>query len=182
MLALGASAAFASFPSSPTLDNFAADTSLNPAWSTPALGESPMQLDTTSHELTGSVSPVTAWSGALWRNPPTYAAFSNPVEVWATIHRAGTNDAVLYADVAGGASGTTHPTGGYFVDFGGRTSIGSPSSVSIWRIVGPNRAINLTYVGSPYTSLGAEDQIGMSIRRGVIIAWYKPSGGSWSAT
>jgi hypothetical protein len=165
--------ASASFPSSPTLDNFASDSALNPSWITPALGESGMHLDTTAHEFTSSSG---SWAGALWNTP-----FSGPVEAWATIHRAGTGGALLYANVAGGTSETLHPSGGYFASFGGTEPVGSPNTVSIWRVDGVNNETSLTDVPSPFPSLQAGDQIGLSINNGVIIAWYKPSGGSWTA-
>jgi Bacterial Ig-like domain (group 3) len=170
------------FPSSPPIDNFATDTSLvtGPTnWTTPALGEGTMQLvpvaGSAAHELTGVDSGN--WDAAIW-NPP----FTSPVEVWATINRAGPNDATLYANVTGGESGTMHPASGYFVDFGGTASGGSTSAVSLWRIDGPEAEVKLTSAASPYANLNAGDEIGLSdSSTGVLIAWYKPSGGSWSA-
>jgi hypothetical protein len=190
LLALIASAALAfgnaeasaapTFPSSPLLDDFATDTSLvtgPTSWTTPALGEGTMQVvpaaGSASHELTGVDS--NRWDAAIW-NPP----FTSPVEVWATISRAGINDAALYANVKGGGSGTMQTSSGYFADFGGSASGGSTSEVSLWRIDGPE--VELTYAGSPYAKLHAGDEIGLSdSSTGVLIAWYKPSGGSWSA-
>jgi Bacterial Ig-like domain (group 3) len=172
-LTFGASTAWGSFPSSPTLDNFTLDASLNPNWTTPALGDNEMQLDPALHDLVGTGG---TWAAARWM-----ASFSNPVEAWATIYSGGVNDAVLYGDVAGGGSGAAHPTGGYFADFGGSASVGSPSEVSIWRINGVNNETKLTVVPAPYSNLQAGDQIGLSINKGVIIAWYRPSGRSWSA-
>ena len=137
------------FPTSPLLDNFTTDTSLvtGPTnWTTPALGEGTMQVvpvaGSATHELTG-VDPGD-WDAAIW-NPP----FTSPVEVWTTINRAGTNDVTLYANVTGGESGTMHPTSGYFVDFGGAASGGSPSEVSLWRIDGPEAETKLTSAASP---------------------------------
>jgi hypothetical protein len=175
-LALCASSARAAFQSSPLLDNFAADPSLNTShWTTPALGEPPMQLDASAHELTGTSG---TWSAALW-NARSFAA---PVEVWATIHRAGNGDATLYANVSGGTSETVHPTSGYFVDFAGAASGGWPNQVSLVRIDGPQDTTRLTFVRAPYTSLAPGDQIGLSINGGVVIAWYKPAGtATWTA-
>jgi hypothetical protein len=172
-LAVAAPAAAASFPSSPTLDNFAVDGSLNPGWITPALGESGMQLDPVAHEFTSSSG---SWAGALWSTP-----FSSPVEVWAIIHRSGVGGALLYADVAGGTSDVMHPTSGYFVGFGATEPVGSSVRVSIWRIDGMESEKLLTSVNQPFVGLQPGDQIGLSIDKGVIIAWYKPSGGSWTA-
>ena len=172
-LATGAEAASAAFPSSPTLDSFASDAALSSNWTTPALGESTMHIDPVAHELTGSADD---WAAALWNNP-----FGDPVEVWAIIHRAGTRDANLYADVAGGASGIAHPASGYFVDFGGSTSGGSAGKVTIVRIDGPETETALTFVRAPYVDLSPGDQIGLSVNKGVIIAWYKPAAGAWSA-
>ena len=115
----------------------------------------------TAHELTGVDSGN--WDAALW-NPP----FTSPVEVWATINRAGTNDATLYANVTGGESGTMHPASGYFVDFGGTTSGGSTSQVSLWRVDGPEAEVKLTAAASPYANLSAGDAIGLSVRRTVV--------------
>ncbi len=170
-----ATAAFASFPSSPALDNFAFDQSLSPNWITPALGEGPMYLDlqATPHEFTGTNGMFAA---ALWS-----AAYANPVEAWTTVARSGTGDASLYVDVAGGTSGSAHPTGGYFADFGGAASRGSRSQVSIWRVDGVDDERRLTFASSPYTQLQPGDQIGISNNGGVIIAWYKPAEGSWRA-
>jgi hypothetical protein len=172
-LTVAAPATAASFPSSPTLDNFAVDSALNPGWITPALGESGMQLDATAHEFTSNAG---SWAGALWSTP-----FSGPVEAWATIHRAGIGGALLYADITGGTSDVLHPTGGYFAGFGGTEPVGSPFKVSIWRIDGTNSERMLTSINRPFTGLQAGDEIGLSIDNGVIIAWYKPSGGSWTA-
>jgi Bacterial Ig-like domain (group 3) len=175
-LAFGDSAALArpTFPSSPQLDNFAIDESLNPSWSTPALGEGAMRLDKVAHEFVGIDGH---WDAGLWNT-----SFAAPVEVWATINRAGTNDANLYADVIGGASGARHAASGYFVDFGGINSGGSTRDVSLVRIDGPLKQVRLTFASSPFARLQAGDQIGLSISRtGVIIAWYKPVGGSWTA-
>ena len=172
-LALGATPAWGAFPSSPTLDNFTLDTSLNPGWTTPALGENPMQLSPALHDLTGTGG---TWAAAQWN-----ASFSNPVEVWATIDRAGANDAVLYGDVIGGGSGAAHASGGYFVDFGGSVSGASSREVSIWRINNANSETKLTLVRAPYAELQPDDQIGISINRGVIIAWYRHAGRSWRA-
>jgi Bacterial Ig-like domain (group 3) len=173
--AIPASAAFASFPSSPELDNFATDVSTNPSWITPALGEGPMYVDVneTPHEFTGTNGQFAA---ALWN-----VTYASPVEVWATIGRSGTGDANLYADVAGGTSGSAHPTSAYFADFGGAASGGSSSQVSIWRVDGVNDEKRLTFTSSPYTQLQSGDQIGLSNNGGVIIAWYRPVGGSWRA-
>jgi hypothetical protein len=174
----GASAA-QTFPSSPQLDNFATGTLSPLNWTTPALGEGTMQVapatGSPGNELTGVDSGN--WDAALW-NP----SFTSPVEVWATINRAGSNDATLYADVTGGNSGTVHPASGYFVDFGGTASGGSPSAVSLWRVDGPEVEGELTSAKSPYVNLNPGDEIGLSdSSSGVLIAWYKPAGGSWSA-
>lgn len=174
-LGLAASAAYASFPSSALLDNFTADTALSPSWTTPALGEGPMTVSAAGHDLEGLPGN---WDAAIWNA----ASFRAPVEVWAAITRAGTNDACLYADVIGGGSAIVHPPSGYFVDFGGTSSHGSPRSVSLWRIDGPVDEVRLTFVGSPYTNLRPGDEIGLSIgTNGALIAWYKPVGGSWRA-
>lgn len=173
--AVQANAAFASFPRSRELDNFAAALSLNPRWITPALGEGAMALDlaATPHQLTGTNG---LFDAALW--PATYG---RSVEVWATIARSGTGDALLYADVAGGTSASGRVTRGYFADFGGTASGGSRSEVSIWRIDGVKTERWLTLASSPYIELQPGDQIGLSNSRGVIIAWYRPAGGSWRA-
>lgn len=164
----------ASFPTTPALDNFTTDTSLSPAtWATPALGEGAAALDPSAHELTGV--DASHWDAAIWNTP-----FSDPVEVWATISRAGANDANLYADVTGGTSGTVHPTSGYFVDFGGSKSNGSLTSVSIWKI---DNSVEheLNFVPAPYADLKPGDQIGLSHgATGVLTAWYRPAGGTWS--
>jgi len=174
MLGLGASAAYASFQSSPLLDNFAADTSLLASWTTPALGEGSMTLNTADHELEGVPGN---WDAALWN-----ASFSAPVEVWTTIGHAGTHDVNLYVDDTGGRSGRVHSSSAYFADFGGTNSKGSPRQVSIWRIDAPKKESKLTFVSSPYTNLQPGDEIGLSVgTNGVEIAWYKPVGGSWSA-
>jgi hypothetical protein len=173
--ATGASAAFASFPTSPLLDNFATDGSINPNWITPALGEGAMALDPAAHEMTGT--DPGAWDVALWN-----ASFTGPVEVWATINRAGSNDAALYADVVLAPTGANaRASGGYFVDFGGTASGGSPSHVSILRINDVNTIATLNAATSPYVNLQAGDQIGMSVTNGTVTAWYKPAAGSWSA-
>ena len=175
MLGLGVSAAYASFPTSRLLDNFATDRSLSPKWTTPALGEGRMKLSTASHELDGTDGH---WDAALWNA----ASFGAPVEVWATVSHAGTNDACIYADVTGGGSATVHPPSGYFADFGGTNSHGSPREVSLWRIDGPTDEVLLTFVASPYTNLQPGDKIGLSVgTNGVLIAWYKPLGRSWRA-
>lgn len=164
----------ASFPTTPVLDNFTTDTSLSPAtWTSPALGEGTAVVNPSTHELTGADGH---WDAAIWNTP-----FSGPVEVWATISRAGTNDANLYADVAGGTSGTVHPTAGYFIDFGGSNSQGSLKSVSIWRIdKSVERELNLA--PAPYADLKPGDQIGLSHgATGVLTAWYRPAGGTWTA-
>ena len=168
-----ASAAFASFPSSPALDKFATDLSPSPSWITPALGEGPMYLNANEAppQFTGATGQ---WTAALWK-----VTYAGPVEVWSTIRRSGTGDANLYADVAGGTSGFAHPTGGYFAAFGGTTSGGSRSQVSIWRIDGVGDERRLTFTNSPFTQLQSGDQIGLSINRGVIIAWYRPAGAAW---
>jgi Bacterial Ig-like domain (group 3) len=173
--AIQAGAASASFPSSSELDNFATAFSPNPQWITPALGEGSMYLDAgvTPHQFTGTGGQFDA---ALWN-----VAYSSPVQVWATIARSGTGDASLYADVAGGTSGSAHATHGYFADFGGGASEGSPSQVSIWRIDGAGDERKLTFTSSPYTQLQPGDQIGLSDKRGVIIAWDRPAGRSWRA-
>jgi hypothetical protein len=132
-----------------------------------------MQLDTSAHEFTSSAA---SWAGALWSTP-----FSSPVEVWAVVHRTGIGGALLYADVAGGTSDVQHPTSGYFVGFGGTEGVGSPVRVSIWRIDGMQTEKLLTSVNQPFAGLHPGDEIGLSINQGVIIAWYKPSGGSWTA-
>ena len=163
------------FPTTPMLDNFATDTGLSAHLTTPALGEGMVRLDSANHELTGVDS--NNWDAAIW-NPP----FTSPVEAWATIKRAGINDAALYANVIGGDSGTVHDSSGYFVDFGGTASGGSPSAVSLWRIDGPETEVELTSAPSPSAELHAGDEIGLSdSATGVLVAWYKPSGGSWSA-
>jgi hypothetical protein len=176
--ALGASQAMAAgtFGTSPVLDNFTTDTTLSPDWTTPALGEPAMELDTTGHDFTGTVDD---WSAALWNE----TVYTNPVEVWSTISTAGTGDANLYADVTGGSSGTIHPTGAYFADFGGSASGGAPDSVSLWRTDGGTSPIELSFAPAPYTTdLAAGDSIGLSVSGGVVTAWYKPSGSStWSA-
>lgn len=177
--------AAASFPSTPTLDTFTSDTSLNPNWITPALGDNAMYLGP-GPELTGTEAVGSPWAGAVWGNPPTHAALSNPVEVWATINRVGTGAALLYADTAGVGSGVAHPTGGYFAEFAAssRTStVGTvlAGMVSIWRIDAPNRETRLTFVPSPYDDLHVGDEVGLSITRGVLIAWYRPTAGSWRA-
>ncbi|MBV9334422.1 MAG: Ig-like domain repeat protein [Solirubrobacterales bacterium] len=173
--AVQATAAWASFPSSPQLDNFAADSSQSPHWITPALGEGSMYLDVaaTPHQFTGTSG---LFAGALWDS--TYA---NPVEAWTTIARSGTGDASLYVDVTGGTSGSVHPNSAYFADFGGASSQGSRSQVSIWRVDGVDAERRLTFASSPFTQLQPGDQIGMSNNAGVIIAWYRPAGGSWRA-
>ena len=174
----GTASAASRFPSSPLLDDFTADAALSTTnWATPALGEGAMALDPVGHQLTGV--DFGAWDAALWK--PT--AFAGPVEVWATLNRAGFNDANLYADVAGGTSGMAHPTGGYFADFGGLKSLGSPGVVSLWRVDGPrNQETLLSSAKAPYVSLNPGDEIGLSVsRKGVLIAWYKPVTGSWSA-
>ena len=170
-----ASAALASFPSSPELDDFAADASPNPLWITPALGEGAMSLNLTAtpHQFTGTDGRFDA---AIWN-----ASYGRSVEVWATIARSGTGDAALYADVAGGSSSSGRVTSGYFADFGGTASGGSRSQVSIWRIDGVRAERRLTLTGSPYVQLQPGDQIGLSNNRGVIIAWYRPAGSSWRA-
>ena len=183
-LAFGSAEASAAptFPTSPLLDNFTTDTSLvaSPtSWTTPALDGGTMGVvpvaGSDAHELTGTGTGSGSWDAAIW-NPP----FTSPVEVWATINRAGTNDATLVANVTGGASGTTRPSSGYFVDFGGTASGGSTSEVSLWRIDGPE--VKLTSIRSPYVNLNSGDEIGLSVSStGVLIAWYRPSGGSWSA-
>lgn len=176
-LAVGATAAVAAFPSSPLLDDFTTDATTdatpNPAWITPALGEPAMHLDTGTRDFTGASGD---WAGALWSSP-----FAGPVEAWATMSRAGTGDAALYANVTGGTSGAVHPSSGYFVDFGGPTSGGSPHQVSIWRIDGVNDVTRLTFTVAPYGTLQRGDEIGMSMNNGVIIAWYRPVGGAWTA-
>jgi hypothetical protein len=173
-LAFGETTAFAAtaFPTSPQLDNFATDTSpLNPLWATPALGEAAMRLDTVAHEFTGTSG---GWNAAVWDT-----SFAAPVEVWATISRAGSNAVTLYADVTGGASGTVHPASGYFAEFGGASLA---DGVSLWRVDGPSDETRMTFASSPYTNLNAGDEIGLSASStGVIIAWYKPLGGAWSA-
>jgi len=169
---LSASAAYAAFPSSPLLDNFATDVSLNSHWITPSLGEGAMYL-TPTHQLSGRDG---TWDAALWNTP-----FSSPVEVWATVGMAGTSDANLYANVTGGQSGSMHPSSGYFADFGGTKSGGSPSLVSLWRVDGIDNEKGLTFVTAPYTNLSPGDAIGLSITNGTLIAWYKPVGGSWTA-
>jgi Bacterial Ig-like domain (group 3) len=173
--AIPASAASASFPSSPELDNFATDLSPSPSWITPALGEGPMDLDVdeTPRQFAGTNGQ---WAAALWN-----VTYTGPVEVWATIGHSGTGDANLYADVVGGTSGLAHPTGGYFADFGGDASGGSRSQVSIWRVDGAGDETRLTFTNSPFTQLQFGDQIGLSINRGVTIAWYRPAGRSWRA-
>src|SRR5579859_6892702 len=173
--AIQADAAFASFPSSPELDNFAADLAPPPGWITPALGEGAMRLDTTAtpHQLTGTAG---VFDAALWT--PSYG---RSVEAWATIARSGTGAADLYADVGGGSSASGRVTRGYFADFGGTTSGGSRSEVSIWRIDGVRTERVLTLTSSPYVQPQPGDQIGLSNNRGVIIAWYRPAGGSWRA-
>lgn len=170
-----ADAALASFPSSPQLDNFTTDLSTNPSWITPALGEGPLYVDVneTPHAFTGTNG---LFAAALWN-----VTYANPVEVWATIGRSGTGDANLYADVAGGTSGSVHPTSAYFADFGGAASRGSRSQVSIWRVDGINDERRLTFTNSSFAQLQPGDQIGLSINRGAIIAWYRPAGGSWRA-
>jgi Bacterial Ig-like domain (group 3) len=173
--ATGASAAFASFPTSPLLDNFATDGSINPKWITPALGEGAMMLDPAAHEMTGT--DPGAWDVALWS-----ASFTGPVEVWATINRAGSNDAALYADVVLAPTGANaRASEGYFVDFGGTASGGSLSQVLILRINDVNTITTLNAANSPYVNLQAGDQIGMSVTNGTITARYKPVGGSWSS-
>jgi hypothetical protein len=168
-------AALASFPSSRELDNFAAELSPNPGWITPALGEGAMHLDAAAepHQFAGTNG---VFDAALW--PATYG---RSVEVWATIARSGKGDALLYADVAGGATISGRVTRGYFADFGGTASSGSRSEVSIWRIDGVKAERNLTATSSPFIQLQPGDQIGLSNNRGVIIAWYRPAGGSWRA-
>ena len=179
--AFGDTAALASFPSSPRLDTFRTDDLLNPSWTTPALGENGMYLDGTAHEFTGSVTPGNAWAAALWNNSPTHEAFSTNVEAWATISRASRGDAFLYADVAGGASGATHAWGGYFAQFADPHLPSSPAEVSIHRIDTMSTESKLAFVSSPYRALRAGDRIGLSFNHGVIIAWYKPRGGAWTA-
>lgn len=185
-----ASAASAAFPSSPTLDTFTSDQSLSPGWTTPALGDNPMYLDPTAHELTGIGTAADAWAGALWNNPPSHAAFSNPIEVWATLARVGpgvappyapSGVALLYADVTGGASGSSHPSSGYFAEFGSLSSTVSTGQVSIWQITGPDGARKLASVNAPYSELAVGDRIGLSINHGVIIAWFMPVGSTWRA-
>jgi plastocyanin len=172
-----AASAAATFPSSPMLDNFATDTSLNTSstgWTTPALGEGGLQLDPVAHELTGPDHG--GWDAALWNAP-----FASPVEVWATINRAGTNTASLYANITGGESGTLHPTSGYFAAFSGSNSGSARDEVSLWRIDNQEEKF-MTAVPSPYTDLHAGDAIGLSVSKaGVVIAWYKPLNGSWKA-
>ena len=166
------------FPTSPLLDSFATDTVLSPtSWTTPALGVGSMQVapvaGSAAHELTGA--DANNWDAAIWNAP-----FKSPVEVWATINRAGANDVKLYANETGGDSGTVPPSSGYFVDFGGAASGGSASAVSLWRTDGTE--VKLTSAKSPTANLNPGDQIGLSVSStGVLIAWYKPSGGSWSA-
>lgn len=170
----GVASAAPVFPTSPLLDNFATDTAMSPSLTTPALGEGVMRLDAVAHEFTGVDHG--AWDAALWNTP-----FAAPVEVWATIQRAGTNTAALYANVTGGESGAMHPTSGYFVAFAGSHSGGASDEVSLWRIDNSTERF-MTGAASPFTDLNAGDQIGLSVSgTGVIIAWYRPSGGSWSA-
>ena len=190
VLAIGACAATPAaprllFPSTPTLDTFTSDASLNPNWITPALGDNAMYLGP-GPELTGTEAVASPWAGAVWGNGPANGALSNPVEVWATIHRGGTGAALLYADLAGVGSGLTHPTGGYFAEFAASTrtvAVGTvlAGMVSIWRIDASNRETRLTFVRSPYDDLQVGDSIGLSITRRVVIAWYKPKAGSWRA-
>ena len=132
------------FPTSPLLDNFATDTSLvtgPTSWTTPALEVGSMRVapvaGSAAYELTGADSGN--WDAATW-SPP----FKSPVEVWATINRAGTNDVTLYANETSGGSGTS----GYFADFGGTASGGSTSEVSLWRVDGAE--VNLTFARSPF--------------------------------
>ena len=137
-------------------------------------------------ELTGTEAVASPWAGAVWGNRPGNGALSNPVEVWATIHRGGTGAALLYADLAGVGSGLTHPTGGYFAEFAASTRTSAVGTVlagmvSIWRIDASNRETRLTFVRSPYDDLQVGDSIGLSITRRVVIAWYKPKAGSWRA-
>jgi Bacterial Ig-like domain (group 3) len=173
--AIQANAASAAFPSSPELDNFAADIATSPGWITPALGEGPMYLDVneTPHQFTGTNGQFAA---ALWN-----ATYASPVEAWTTVARSGNGDAILYADVAGGTTGLVHATAGYFADFGGAASGGSPSEVSIWRVDGVNDEKRLTFTSSPYTQLQPGDQIGLSDNGGVLIAWYRPATATWRA-
>jgi Bacterial Ig-like domain (group 3) len=173
----GTASAASRFPSAPMLDDFTADAALSTTnWATPALGEGVMALDPVGHQLTGV--DFGTWDAALWKR----TAFAGPVEVWATLNRAGQNDANLYADVAGGGSGSVHPNGGYFADFGGPNSTGSPGQVSLWRINGPQKETLLFSVNAPYVNLTPGDEIGLSVsKKGVLVAWYKPVTGSWSA-
>jgi Bacterial Ig-like domain (group 3) len=173
--AMQASAAFASFPSSRELDDFTADSSLNPLWITPALGEGAMSLNlaATPHQFAGTDGQFDA---AIWN-----ASYGSSAEVWATIARSGTGDAELYADVAGGSSDSGRVSRGYFADFGGATSGGSRLEVSIWRIDGVRAERRLSVTRSPYAQLQPGDQIGLSDSRGAIIAWYRRAGGSWRA-
>ena len=145
-------AAAATFPSSPLLDNFATDSSMSPGLTTPALGEGRMTLDPAAHELTGVDHG--SWDAALWNTP-----FAAPVEVWTTIRRAGTNTAALYANITGGGSGTTHPSSGYFAAFDGSQSGGAHDEVSLWRIDSGTERF-MTGVASPFADLNAGDQIG----------------------
>lgn len=173
--AIQANAAYASFPSSPELDDFAAALSPNPRWITPALGEGAMYLDVnaTPHQFTGTDGQFDA---AIWG-----ATYGRSVEVWATIARSGMGDASLYADVAGASTGSGRVASGYFADFGGSASGGSRSEVSLWRIDSVKAESRLTLTRSPYIQLQPGDQIGLSDNRGVIIAWYRPAAGSWRA-
>ena len=174
MLGAGAGVASASFPSSPPLDNFATDTSPSGSWIMPALGEGSMRIEPSSRDFAGVDG---TWDAALWN-----VSFAAPVEVWATINRAGNQDANLYADVTGGESGAVHPTSAYFADFGGTNSHGSTGEVSLFRVNSTQNETRLTFAATPYTKLARGDMIGLSIaRNGVLIAWYKPAGGSWRA-
>jgi hypothetical protein len=60
--------------------------------------------------------------------------------------------------------------------------VGSPSTVSVWRIDGPQDTTRLSFVATPYSNLQPGDAIGLSVSGEVVTAWYKAAGASsWQA-
>ncbi len=160
---------------SPVLDSFASDGGVlsTTNWVTPVHPDGSMTVS--ANALTGVDGGT--WDEALWNT-----SYSNSSEVWATIAQGGSNDVVLDINEAGGSK-TAGSTAGYFVDFGGGSSGGSPNSVSIFRVNGGEPHPPSFLANNPWNgTLNPGDRVAVTVSAsGVVTAWYAAAGQPWGA-
>lgn len=150
-----------SFPTTALLDDFnRADGAPGGNWTSPSMGESGT-LSIISQTL-GNVSGT--WAGALYSG-----TYGPDAETYCTIATPGVSGQRFILWLRGSGSGTT--CSGYTLEI---DCLGG--SWDLYR----NSAGVGTWVTSMSQIVGAGDQVGFSAIGSQIIAYHKPSGGSWT--